>query len=133
MPLRRNNLRGRRHEPYRSGVGHAFINSDEIVHNAAGNRVSHLLWESQAPLVNGRVEADFANGWTLRAGGSVAFSGSSRTRDYDWFGPYFVSFHAVGDTTMHSISTGAVGPTAVKAAGMTLRAMSVSGGFRMKF
>lgn len=74
------------------GVGYAFINSDEIVYDTAGDRISHLLWESQAPTVNGRVEADFANGWTLRAGASFAFAGSSMMRDYDWFGPYFVSY-----------------------------------------
>jgi len=74
------------------GVGYAFINSDEIVYDANGDRISHLLWESQAPMVSGKVEADFANGWTLRAGGSFAFAGSSHMQDNDWFGPYFVSY-----------------------------------------
>ena len=48
-------------------------------------------------------------------------------------GDYEQYFHAVGDTTVYSIASGAQGPTYTKGAGMTLKAISVSGGFRMKF
>lgn len=74
------------------GIGYTFLNSDEIVYDGAGNRISHLLWESQSPAVNGRIDADFANGWTLRAGATFAFAGSSRMEDHDWFGPYFAGY-----------------------------------------
>src|SRR5690606_41940082 len=43
-------------------------------------------------------------------------------------------FHAIGDSTMYDIPTGdQLGPTSPDSAGMTLRAISVSAGFRMKF
>lgn len=74
------------------GASYVFVNSDEIVYDDDGNRISHLFWESRAPAVNGRIEADFANGWTLRAGATFAFAGSSRMADYDWIGAYFVSY-----------------------------------------
>jgi outer membrane protease len=74
------------------GAGYTFINSDEIVYDGAGDRISHLLWQSQAPVVTGSIEAEFANGWTLRAGGSFAAAGNSHMEDYDWLDPYFVSY-----------------------------------------
>jgi len=82
------------------GIGYAFINADEIVYSGP-NRISHLLWESQAPTVNGKVEVDFASGWTLRAGATFAFAGRSYMEDYDWFGPHFVSYD-FGDWTHRS-------------------------------
>jgi len=84
------------------GIGYSFIKGDEIVYDGDGNRISHLIWESQAPTVNAAVQADFAHGWSLRASGTMAMSGNSRMEDYDWLDPYFVSYD-FNDWTHRSI------------------------------
>jgi len=86
------------------GLGYSFINSDEIVYDGAGNRISHLFWETQAPTLSAALQADFANNWSLRVAGRVAVSGSSHMEDYDWIGPFFRSYD-FSDWTHRSIHT----------------------------
>lgn len=74
------------------GIGYSFIKGDEIVYDGAGNRISHLIWESQSPTVNATVQAEFANSWSLRAGGTVATFGNSHMEDYDWIDPFRMSY-----------------------------------------
>ncbi|WP_404934413.1 omptin family outer membrane protease [Nitratireductor sp. L15S-10] len=66
------------------GVGYTFLQAEEIVYDTAGNRISALYWESEAPVITGTLEARFAGPWTLKASATVGFSGDSRMEDYDW-------------------------------------------------
>jgi outer membrane protease len=96
------------------GIGYSFIRGDEIVFDGAGNRISHLIWESQSPTLTLAAKAELGNHWSLRANGAFAFSGNSHMQDYDWFGPFFVSYDfndwthrsVHPDTRLHNYFTG---------------------------
>lgn len=69
---------------FQAGIGYAFLRGDELVYDGAGNRISHLIWESDAPVFTARARAALPGQWTL--GGSVAIGGrgNSHMEDYDW-------------------------------------------------
>jgi outer membrane protease len=48
-------------------------------------------------------------------------------------GSYDQYFHKIGDTTEYAISSGAQGPTSRNSAGMSLRAITLTAGFKAKF
>ncbi|MCC5780474.1 omptin family outer membrane protease [Nitratireductor sp. B36] len=66
------------------GVGYTFLEAEEIVYDSAGNRISALFWESEAPVLTGGLRARLAGPWTLAANATVGLSGNSGMEDYDW-------------------------------------------------
>lgn len=70
----------------RAGVGVLLVEGDEFVFN--GDRtLSHLIWQSAAPVIRGSIDLNLGYGLSVMAGGSVAGSGISYMEDYDWMLP----------------------------------------------
>lgn len=70
----------------RAGVGVLLLQGDEFVFN--GDRtLSHLIWQSAAPVMRGSIDLQFGQGFSIMAGGSIAGSGISYMEDYDWMLP----------------------------------------------
>lgn len=95
------------------GVGYTFLQAEERVYDGAGNRISELFWESEAPVLTGSLRARFAGPWTLSASATVGFAGNSWMEDYDWLdaSPSFAfddwSDHSIHpDTELHHYFTG---------------------------
>jgi omptin len=66
-----------------AGLGVIYLRADEKV--LVGNyTLSHLIWQSTAPVLRGSVDAEFGHGFSVRAEGSMAFWGRSYMEDYDW-------------------------------------------------
>ncbi|PBB51867.1 MULTISPECIES: omptin family outer membrane protease [Mesorhizobium] len=68
------------------GVGVIDIEANELVYRApgSGSKLSHLIWESTAPVVSAEMTARSEAGWTAKLSGQIAFSGDSYMEDYDW-------------------------------------------------
>lgn len=66
-----------------ASFGAMYLEGNEKVLN--GNyTVSHLIWQSTAPVLRGSLAVDVGAGLSLRAEGSVAAFGNSYMEDYDW-------------------------------------------------
>lgn len=76
------------------GVGYTWLTGNELVYDAAGNRISHLVWDSQAPVLTLGARAEVMNGWKIIGNAKVGFSGNSFMRDSDWLAPFSPSFDA---------------------------------------
>lgn len=68
-----------------ASIGAAYIEGNEKV-MFGDYTVSHLIWQTKAPLLRGSVDFDVGGGLSVRAEGSVAAFGSSYMEDYDWLG-----------------------------------------------
>jgi len=75
----------------RGSIGYTFIKADEIVFDA-DNRISHLIWESQAPSVSATLGAETSGNWTVALSGTFAGMGNSSMEDYDWLSPFAPSY-----------------------------------------
>ena len=84
----------------RAGFGYSWITANEYVYED-GNRISRLIWESQAPVVTAALKVELWENVVFSANGKVGFSGSSHMRDFDWVGPYVRSY-AAQDWTHYS-------------------------------
>ncbi|WFU51787.1 omptin family outer membrane protease [Sinorhizobium terangae] len=84
------------------GVGYTQLRANELVYDSAGNRVSKLIWESDAPVLTTGFKAAFGNSWTIAANSVIGFSGESHMEDYDWYG--FSPGFGQGDWASRSIS-----------------------------
>ncbi|UYN98636.1 MAG: omptin family outer membrane protease [Devosia sp.] len=70
----------------RASIGALFIEGDEYVFN--GDRtLSHLIWQSKAPVLRAGIDLNVGNGFSVSAESSVAGYGTSYMEDYDWFLP----------------------------------------------
>lgn len=68
-----------------AGIGAMFLEGNEYVFN--GDRtLSHLIWQSRAPVLRGSIAVD-VGAFTVGVEGSVAGFGSSYMEDYDWLVP----------------------------------------------
>lgn len=67
-----------------AGIGWTWLEGNELVYDDVGNRISHLIWETNAPVVTLAAKGEVMNNWTVSASGAVAFSGNSHMEDYDW-------------------------------------------------
>lgn len=78
------------------GIGVVGLEANEIVYVAPGssNEISHLIWQSTAPVLTTRLDIRLPEGWTLALDAQVAMAGDSNMEDYDWFGPDFRSYAA---------------------------------------
>lgn len=66
-----------------ASLGVIYLEGNEKV--LVGNyTLSHLIWQSTAPVLRGSIDADIANGFSISAEGSVAGFGGSYMEDYDW-------------------------------------------------
>ncbi|EHK55651.1 outer membrane protease [Mesorhizobium alhagi CCNWXJ12-2] len=86
------------------GVGYTWLKGNELVYDEAGNRISELIWETDAPVLTTGLKAEVWNNWTISANAVFGFSGNSHMEDYDWLAPYSPSF-ASGDWSHQSIHT----------------------------
>ena len=66
-----------------ASIGAMYLEGNEKV-MVGDYTLSHLIWQSTAPVLRGSIAADVGGGFSLRAEGSVAGFGSSYMEDYDW-------------------------------------------------
>ncbi|WP_449415150.1 omptin family outer membrane protease [Ochrobactrum teleogrylli] len=84
------------------GVGYAWVKADEIVYNG-GNRMSHLFWQSQMPVLTGAFRAEPMNNITVVGRVKIGLGGTHKMEDYDWLAPYLKSYD-FDDWTDRSVS-----------------------------
>ena len=84
----------------RAGFGYSWITANEYVYDD-GNRISRLIWESEAPVLTAALKVELWENVVFSANGKLGFSGSSHMRDFDWLGPY-VRGYAAQDWTHYS-------------------------------
>lgn len=72
-------------------VGYTWLRGNELVYEN-GNRISHLIWETGAPLLQLSARAKLGDDWTVSARASTAFAGTSHMADYDWLLPHRIDF-----------------------------------------
>ena len=84
-------------------IGVIGIEAREHVFPTAGStdNLSLLIWQSVAPMATGDARVRLPDGWTLSGRLRAAISGDSYMEDYDWTGPFFVSY-AFDDWTHQS-------------------------------
>lgn len=70
----------------KGSLGAAYIRADELVFNG-NSTLSHLIWESRAPMLRGSADLNLGGGFSVSAGGALAGLGASYMEDYDWFVP----------------------------------------------
>ncbi|WP_331375637.1 omptin family outer membrane protease [Sinorhizobium chiapasense] len=70
------------------GLGYIRLKGNELVYSAAGNRISHLIWETDAPVLTTGFKAELVDNWTISASAAIGFSGDSHMEDYDWTEPW---------------------------------------------
>ncbi|MBJ6133180.1 omptin family outer membrane protease [Ochrobactrum sp. Q0168] len=73
------------------GVGYTWVKADEIVYSG-GNRISHLFWQSQMPVLTGAFRAEPINNITMFGRAKVGLGGSHQMADYDWLYPHLKSY-----------------------------------------
>jgi outer membrane protease len=76
---------------FSAGIGYSWIKADEIVYDE-GNKISHLFWVSQNPVVTAEIGLKPYQNFTLRARGKVGFKGHGKMDDYDWDTGYGMGF-----------------------------------------
>ncbi|WP_331375562.1 omptin family outer membrane protease [Sinorhizobium chiapasense] len=84
------------------GVGYTQLRANELVYDLAGNHVSKLIWESDAPVLTTGFKAELGNSWTIAANSVIGLSGESHMEDYDWYG--FSPGFGPGDWASRDIS-----------------------------
>jgi outer membrane protease len=67
------------------GIGYTWLKGNELVYNG-GNRISRLIWESDAPVINLGAKGVFDGDWTVSGDVRFGFGGNSHMEDYDWLG-----------------------------------------------
>ncbi|WP_235824296.1 omptin family outer membrane protease [Brucella anthropi] len=68
---------------FSGGIGYSWIKADEIVYDQ-DNRISHLIWKSQMPVLSGKITADIGSDLTFSGNLKVGLTGSGNLHDYDW-------------------------------------------------
>lgn len=88
---------------FTGGIGYTWLKSNEFVYDADnGNRVSQLIWETNAPVATLGANALVMDHWTIDANLALGFNGDSDMADYDWIEPNNPSY-AFGDWTDRSL------------------------------
>lgn len=80
----------------RGSIGMLAIEAREHVFPSAGStdNLSLLIWQGVAPMATGEVLVRLPDNWTVAGKLRAAISGDSYMEDYDWAGPYFVSYES---------------------------------------
>lgn len=68
---------------FSGSIGYSWIKADELVYDE-DNRISHLIWKSQMPILNGKITADIGSDLTFSGNLNVGLTGSGNLHDYDW-------------------------------------------------
>lgn len=68
---------------FSASIGAMTLRANEFVFNG-NHTLSQLTWQSTAPVLRSGVDARLGGGFTLKAEGALALSGSSYMEDYDW-------------------------------------------------
>lgn len=66
-----------------AGIGAIYLEGNEKV-MLGDYTLSHLIWQSKAPVLRGSIALDVGAGLSIRAEGSTAAFGTSYMEDYDW-------------------------------------------------
>jgi len=66
-----------------AAIGAMYLEGNEKVLNG-DYTVSHLIWQTTAPVLRGSMAVDFGDGLSASVEGSVAGFGSGYMEDYDW-------------------------------------------------
>lgn len=66
-----------------ASIGAMYLRADEKV-MVGDYTLSHLIWESTAPVLRGSMAIDVGSGFSIRAEGAAAAYGKSYMEDYDW-------------------------------------------------
>ncbi|WP_245499166.1 omptin family outer membrane protease [Mesorhizobium sp. M1A.F.Ca.ET.072.01.1.1] len=88
-----------------AGVGYTWLEGNELVYDGQGNRISHLIWDTQAPVLTLGADAEVTDNWRIMAHGTFGFSGTGKSHgaDYDWIVPLSPSY-AFNDWSGRSLS-----------------------------
>jgi outer membrane protease len=75
---------------FSGSIGVITLEANEYVYVAPGDdtRLSHLIWQSTAPVLNAGFDVSLPDGWTFAAKAQVALGGDSYMEDFDWIAPY---------------------------------------------
>lgn len=78
----------------RGSFGAMTINGTEHVYagSSGTQNLSLLTWQGWAPTASLDLKTKFPGNWTLRGHIDAAIGGDHTMTDYDWYGPYFVSY-----------------------------------------
>lgn len=82
------------------GVGYTRLEGNELVYDGAGNRISHLIWKTEAPTIGLGVNGTFGENWTVAGKAQFGFNGNSDMKDYDWLNGDF-AFDNWSDRSIH--------------------------------
>lgn len=72
------------------GIGIVSLEANEYVYAGPTTdvRLSHLIWQSTAPMLTAGLDVALPEGWTFSAQAQVAMGGDSYMEDYDWIFPW---------------------------------------------
>lgn len=71
------------------GVGYASLKADELVYDPdSGNRISHLIWKSNLPILTAKSQLRLGNSWVISGNMQLGLTGKSKMTDYDWSEKY---------------------------------------------
>ncbi|MET3897836.1 outer membrane protease [Devosia sp. UYZn731] len=68
---------------FSASIGAMNLRANEFVFDG-NHTLSQLTWQSTAPVLRSGADVQLSNGFTLKAEGALALSGSSYMQDYDW-------------------------------------------------
>ena len=68
---------------FSTSIGAMNLRANELVFDG-NHTLSQLTWQSTAPVLRASAGTQLGSGFTLRAEGALALSGSSYMEDYDW-------------------------------------------------
>lgn len=76
------------------GIGIVSLEANEYVYrnSTTDDRLSHLIWQSTAPMLTAGLGVALPEGWTFSANAEVALGGDSYMEDYDWILPWAPGF-----------------------------------------
>jgi outer membrane protease len=66
-----------------ASIGAMYLEGNEYVFNG-NSTLSHLIWQTKAPVLRGSIAVDAGAGFSVSAEGSIAAFGDSYMEDYDW-------------------------------------------------
>jgi plasminogen activator len=88
---------------FSAGMGVTALQGEEIVYFDVADPtvVSHLFWQSLAPVLSASLDVTIPNGWTIDANVQVGIGGNSYMEDYDWIDPASYDFDDWSDRSQH--------------------------------
>ncbi len=86
------------------GIGVLWLEGNEYVYQSStsDDRLSHLIWQSTAPVLTAGLDVALPEGWTFSAKAQVGMGGDSYMEDYDWIEPFAGGNYGDDDWTHRS-------------------------------